>query len=121
MSKKAAIKYEKSSGNVFADVGLPGEYLVKAELVSRIDSIIAERKLTQVKAAKLMGIDQPRVSALLCGRLGLFSLEKLLMMISRLGYKIEIAVKESPNDLGIAILPRPRAARSRRSPATIPR
>jgi predicted XRE-type DNA-binding protein len=104
MLKKAAIKHQQSSGNVFADVGLPGEYLAKAELVSKIDSIIAERKLTQTKAAKLMGVDQPRVSALLSGKLSLFSLDKLLTMVSGLGNKIEIAIKESPNDYGITVV-----------------
>ena len=57
---------EASSGNVFADLGLknPVELLAKAELVQRISDIIAERKLTQARAAKLLGIDQPKVSAL---------------------------------------------------------
>ena len=104
MPKKAAIKHEPSSGNVFADVGLPGEYLVKAELVSKIDSIITARGLTQSRAAELMGIDQPRVSALLSGKLSLFSLEKLLTMIARLGNRIEISVKPSLRDHGIRVV-----------------
>ena len=60
-----------SSGNVFADLGLEDadELLVKAELVRRIGSIIRHRHLTQVEAAKLLGIDQPKISALLRGRL----------------------------------------------------
>jgi predicted XRE-type DNA-binding protein len=105
MPKEAAIKHEQSSGNVFSDVGLPGEYLAKAELVSKIDSIITERGLTQAKAAALMGIDQPRVSALLCGKLGLFSLEKLLVMLSKLGNRIEISIKASHESPSITVVP----------------
>lgn len=95
MPKKIAIKHEESSGNVFADVGLPEDYLAKAELVSRIDQIISERHLTQARAARIMGVDQPRVSALLHGKLGLFSLEKLMSFVAKLGKSVEIRIGES--------------------------
>jgi predicted XRE-type DNA-binding protein len=77
--ESARVSIEESSGNVFADLGLenPGELLAKAELVQRIADIIAERKLTQVRAAKLLGIDQPKVSALLRGKLDGFSTDRL--------------------------------------------
>jgi predicted XRE-type DNA-binding protein len=60
-----------SSGNVFADMGLnnPEELLAKAELVQRICDIIAGRKLNQVRGARVLGVDHPKVSALLRGRL----------------------------------------------------
>jgi predicted XRE-type DNA-binding protein len=93
--KKGVIKHERSSGNVFKDVGLPEEYLLKAELVARIDEIISDRHMTQSKAAELLGIDQPRVSSLLRGRLDLFSLEKLIDFIKRLGNEIEISIRPS--------------------------
>jgi predicted XRE-type DNA-binding protein len=65
------VTIEPSSGNVFADLDLknPEELLAKAELVQRIWDIIAERKLPQTKAAALLGIDQPKVSALMRGKL----------------------------------------------------
>ena len=86
---------EKSSGNVFADLGLknPEELLTKAELVQRICDIIAERKLTQVEAAKVLGIDQPKVSALMRGRLGGFSTDRLFRFLNALGSDVEIVVR----------------------------
>ncbi len=57
---------EASSGNVFADLGVPdaNEALVQAKLAQRICAILSERKLTQARAAALLGVDQPKVSAL---------------------------------------------------------
>lgn len=95
MRRKGAIKRERSSGNVFVDVGLPEEYLAKAELVSRIDEIITGHKITQSQAARLLGIDQPRVSSLLRGKLDLFSLEKLMEFVTKLGDEVEISVRPS--------------------------
>ena len=86
---------ERSSGNVFADLGLknPEELLAKAELVQRIAGIIAERKLTQARAAKLLGIDQPKVSALLRGKLGGFSTDRLFRFLNALGRDVEIVIR----------------------------
>jgi predicted XRE-type DNA-binding protein len=93
--KKGVIIHERSSGNVFADVGLPEEYLVKAELVAWIDQIISDRHMTQSKAAELLGIDQPRVSSLFRGKLDLFSFEKLIDFVKRLGNEVEISIRPS--------------------------
>ena len=67
------------SGNVFADLGLPDaeERLAKAELARQILNIITKRRLTQAQAAELLGIDQPKVSALTRGKLSGFSMERL--------------------------------------------
>ena len=67
-----AIGATESSGNVFADLGLadPEEALAKAELARQIGALLAERGLTQAQAAALLGVDQPKVSALVRGRLG---------------------------------------------------
>ena len=75
MARKSAIAVTASSGNVFADLGFadPDEELAKAQLASHIQDIIKRRRLTQIAAADLMGIDQPKVSALLNGRLTNFS------------------------------------------------
>jgi predicted XRE-type DNA-binding protein len=97
--KKAGVRTEEaveaSSGNVFADLGLknPEELLAKAELVQRISDVIAERKLTQVRAAKLLGIDQPKVSALLKGKLDGFSIDRLFRFLNALGRDVEITVR----------------------------
>jgi len=89
------MKIIKSSGNVFADLGLPGaeERLLKARLAVEIGRAIAGRKLTQAAAAELMGIDQPKVSHLLHGRLAGFSTERLLTWLIALGRDIDIIVR----------------------------
>ena len=70
MQKRKALEVEPSSGNVFADLGLADadEHLIKAGLVVKIDRIIRQRHLTQAAAAQLIGIDQPKVSAMLAGQ-----------------------------------------------------
>jgi predicted XRE-type DNA-binding protein len=69
-----------STGNVFADLGYenPEEAILKAQLVYKIGSIIEDRSLTQLEAAKILGVDQPKVSALMNGRMSNFSVERLL-------------------------------------------
>ena len=89
---------EESSGNVFADLGLknPEELLAKAELVQRICDIIAERRLTQVKAAEVLGIDQPKISALMRGKLDGFSTDRLFRFPNALGSDVEIVIRPAP-------------------------
>lgn len=92
------IDVETSSGNVFADLGLPNpdELLFKAELARRITEIINKRHLTQIEAAEVLGIDQPKVSALMKGRLSGFSTDRLLRLLTALGRDVEIVVKPKP-------------------------
>jgi predicted XRE-type DNA-binding protein len=99
------IKVEVSSGNVFADLGLPNseEMLVKAELASKIGEIIETRSLTQMDAAEILGIDQPKVSALIRGRLTGFSTERLFRFLNALGSDVEISVKPKPESRTAAI------------------
>jgi len=87
-----------SSGNVFADLGFaePEEELARAQLASRIQQIIKSRRLTQVAAASLMGIDQPKVSALLNGRLANFSSTRLMRLLTALGQDVEIVIRAKP-------------------------
>ena len=98
MAKKPLIPVTPSSGNVFADIGVPEpeEELAKAQLASRIREIVRSSRLTQVAAAGVMGIDQPKVSALLNGRLSNFSSERLMRLLTRLGQDVEIVVKSKP-------------------------
>ena len=89
-----------SSGNVFADLGFaePEEELTKAQLASHIRQVIKRRRLTQVAAASLMGVDQPKVSALLNGRLANFSSDRLMRLLTALGQDVEITVKAKPRN-----------------------
>lgn len=93
MSETIAV--QASSGNVFADLNLENaeELLVKAELARRISSIIASQGMTQVEAAEVLGIDQPKVSALIHGKLGGFSTARLFRFLNALGRDVEIVVK----------------------------
>jgi predicted XRE-type DNA-binding protein len=86
---------EKSSGNVFRDLGLsnPNERLAKAQLAHRICEIIADRNLNQTQAAALMGIDQPKISALKQGRLAGFSVERLFRCLNELGQEVKITIR----------------------------
>lgn len=95
MPTKQALEQEPSTGNVFADLGLAdaGEHLIKAGLVVRIARIIRQRKLTQAAAAELMGIDQPKVSAMLAGQFRGYSVERLMRFLVALGHDVEIVVK----------------------------
>ena len=88
------IKIYKSSGNVFRDLDLPDAegLLAKAELAAQIGAIVARKHLTQVQAARLLGIDQPKVSALLHGRLSGFSTDRLLRFLNALGREVRIVV-----------------------------
>jgi predicted XRE-type DNA-binding protein len=88
----------ESSGNVFADLEVdePEEMLAKAELARRIGNIIKRRRLTQAQAATLLGIDQPKVSALLRGKLAGFSTDRLLRFLMALDRDVEIVIKRKP-------------------------
>ena len=95
-SAKRGAGVEASSGNVFADLGVPraGEALAKAKIAHSICEAIAERKLTQEQAAELLGIDQPKVSALLRGRLEGFSTDRLFRFLNALGRQVEIVIRQ---------------------------
>ena len=90
------VDYVKGSGNVYKDLGFehPEEELAKSRLASMIYDIIEERRLTQVEAARILGIDQPKVSSLKNGRLGGFSYERLFSFLKKLDCDIEIVVRE---------------------------
>lgn len=91
---KKKIQYEESSGNVFADLGIenPEEALAKAELARQIGKLIKKKKLTQKQAAEILGIDQPKISALIRGRLRSFSLERLIRFLNELGQDVSIMI-----------------------------
>jgi len=90
--------YIEGSGNIYADLQVdhPQETRVKADLAHRIVDLIEARKLTQVQAGKLLGVDQPKVSALKRGRLSDFSLERLIGFLLWLDQDVQITVTPKP-------------------------
>jgi predicted XRE-type DNA-binding protein len=94
MTKRKIEVYE-GSGNVFADLGLPNpeERLLKANIVSELHRLIKQRGLTQVRAAKLVGIHQPDLSLLLRGDFDDYSVERLMKMLTAFDQDIEIVMK----------------------------
>jgi predicted XRE-type DNA-binding protein len=95
MTDRKTTRVTPSSGNVFADLGYeyPEEAILKGQLVYMIGTIIEDRGLTQIEAARILGVDQPKVSALMNGRMSNFSVERLLRFLAALGEDIEIVVK----------------------------
>jgi len=94
-SAEAIPRSEPSSGNVFADLDLPNPELAlaKAELVQRIRELISAKRLTQARAGQLLGLDQPKVSSLVRGRVAGYSIDRLFRFLNALGQSVEIKVK----------------------------
>jgi len=126
--------YEKSSGNVFKDLELPNadERLFKAEIAAMINDIIKTKGLNQTSAAALLNIDQPKISALVNGRLSGFTIDRLFRFLLALDKNIEVKVtrkKKSSTRSGLRLLhnvskrsasagtKRPTTAGSKRSPS----
>jgi predicted XRE-type DNA-binding protein len=95
--KRRTMEYEDSSGNVFADLGLPNpdQELLKANLTLQILRAIKARKLTQARTGKILRIPQPHVSDLMRGRARAFSAERLMQFLTALGHDVEIRVKQT--------------------------
>jgi predicted XRE-type DNA-binding protein len=87
----------KSSGNVFADLGLPDAEvsLLKADLIINIAGLIKEKGLTQSQAAKIMGLAQPDVSKLMRGHFSGFSYERIFGFLTALGENVTIKVGQA--------------------------
>ena len=94
------IKMTEGSGNVFADLGFADakERLIKVKLAMKINQLIEERKFKQVQAAKILGINQPKISALANGRLKEFSIERLIEFLNKLDQDVEIVVHAKPKN-----------------------
>jgi predicted XRE-type DNA-binding protein len=90
--------HEKSSGNVFADLGFPNseQELVKAKLTVQIYRLLEDQGLTQAEAAKLLGTTQAQVSALMRCRPVSISIGRLMEFLTTLGQDVEVTVKPSP-------------------------
>ena len=98
MAKAITQRVIPSSGNVFADMGLPdaAELDTKARLAAAINRIVERRRLTQAEVAVALEINQPKVSALLHYKLEGFSVERLMRFLVALGQDVEIVVKAKP-------------------------
>ena len=94
------IKVQSSSGNVFTDLGRANsdELRIKAELVRQISNLIDAERLTQTEAAKILGIDQPKVSTLLNGKLSGFSTERLFKFLNALGNDVVMSASHFCNE-----------------------
>ena len=93
---------ERSSGNAFADLDVPDAdaHLLKAELVSRIDTIVRQRGITQTEAARILGLSQPDISRLLRGDFRQYSLERLFRLLTALGRDIDIVIRQPRSATG---------------------
>ncbi len=92
---KKLADYETSTGNVFADIGLPNaeEHFLKAQLVLKISRLMKNRDLKQREAAVLFGVKQPDVSKMLRGDFRQFSVERLMRFLVALDQDVEIVVR----------------------------
>jgi predicted XRE-type DNA-binding protein len=95
------IPVEVGSGNVYADLGYPdsGSMLVKAQLAAKIAEIVQRRALTQTRTAEILGLTQPKVSAILKGRFRGISEHRLLECLTRLGRDVHIVIEPTPRNL----------------------
>lgn len=100
------IEVQRSSGNVYADLGLPDaeKLKIKTGLVIEIRKAMRRLGLTQQEAAKRMGVTQPKVSAMMRGDFSNLSERKLMDCLNRLGYDIEINVKPTAAPVGHVML-----------------
>jgi predicted XRE-type DNA-binding protein len=91
------MRLRRSSSNVFRDLGFSesdSENLrVRADLMISLSNLIEARRITQAQAAKLLGVTQPRISALMQGKIQLFSVDSLIAMLGRAGARVSISVK----------------------------
>jgi predicted XRE-type DNA-binding protein len=97
---KASPEITIGSDNIFADLGLENaeEMMVKAKLARQIYVCITERQLSQIEAANILGIDQPKVSNLINGKLAAFSIERLFRFLNALDRDVEITIKAKSNE-----------------------
>jgi predicted XRE-type DNA-binding protein len=96
------VEIEAGSGNVFADLGLPGaeKLKIKSGLVIEITRALRRLGLTQEEAGRRMGISQAKVSGMMRGDFSNLSERKLMDCLNRLGYDIEINVRRAARSIG---------------------
>ena len=86
----------KGGENVFVDCGFPpaeAENLrIRAKMMMALTGYIQERKITQIRAARIMGVSQPRISDLVRGKIGLFTIDTLVNMVSAAGLRVDVDI-----------------------------
>lgn len=106
----AEARIDRGSGDVFADIGveLSQEEMLKLEIAKRISKVIDERELTQVAVAKILEVDQSKVSSLVRGRLEGFSIERLYRFLRALGWDVRVSFRYREGTQGRLIVERDR-------------
>lgn len=100
MQDKEPVTYSAQSAFHALDLPDADDLEIRAGLMRRIGEIVAARGLTQARAGELMAMDQPRVSALLKGKIGKFSTDRLLKALSDLGQDVELRITPAPSGKG---------------------
>jgi len=95
MNKRKDSAIRRGTKNVFADLGFPDAdtHLLKAQLMSRVQDTMQDRKLTQTEAARITRVSQPDLSRMLKGQFRDVSVERIMRMLTRLGCEVDIVVK----------------------------
>lgn len=92
-----APRWHRTQGNVFADLGFSAaeaeNLKVRADLMHRLSKVIANRELTQIQAARLFGVSQPRISDLTRGKIGRFSVDTLIEMLGHAGIEVNVTTR----------------------------
>ena len=90
------MRVTKGSDNVFVDCGFsPAEaenLRIRAKMMIALTGYIQDRKITQSRAAKTMGVSQPRISDLVRGKIGLFTIDTLVNMVTAAGLKVDVDI-----------------------------
>jgi len=94
----------RGTKNVFADLGYPdaAERQAKLRLAYALNQVLEERKLSQAEAAKVLGVTQPKVSALLHYKLAGFSVERLMNLLTAVDQDVEIVIRRKPRSRKVA-------------------
>jgi predicted XRE-type DNA-binding protein len=92
------MRMQRSSGNVFRDLGFSDDEAenlrVRSDLMISLSKLIEARGLTQAQAAKLLGVTQPRISDLMRGKIQLFSVDSLIEMLGHAGAQVSVIVRQ---------------------------
>jgi predicted XRE-type DNA-binding protein len=92
-----ATRVRRSSGNVFRDLGFASaeaeNLRIRSELMARLRKVIDDEGLTQARAARLLGVSQPRVSDLARGRIDQFSIDALVNMLAKAGIRVTVTTR----------------------------
>jgi len=96
---KARTLLRKGSGNIFSDLGFSEteaqNLALRSDLMIRIEKLVRDSGMTQQQAAKTLGVTQPRLNALLKGKIADFSLDALVNMLARAGMQVKMTVKKA--------------------------